>query len=98
MFSEQMSLPNRENDQYFFLFFLNLLKICVEFIHIWMIYVYNWPEYKEDDLNSTDDGEASEETHGASNETQLGLRLDLLVSLDVIKGWRVKANCHKLEG
>ena len=47
------------------------------------------PKQKEDDLNPTDDGEASEESHGASNETQLGLRLDLLVSLDVVKGGRV---------
>ena len=46
-------------------------------------------EEKEDDLNPADDGEASEESHGASNETQLGLRLDLLVSLDVVKGGRV---------
>ena len=50
------------------------------------------PEEKEDDLNPTDDGEASEESHGASNKTQLGLRLDLLVSLDVVKGGRVKVD------
>ena len=49
------------------------------------------PKQEEDDLNPTDDGEASEESHGASNETQLGLRLDLLVSLDVVKGGRVKS-------
>ena len=55
-------------------------------------------EKKEDDLNPTDDGEASEESHGASNETQLGLRLDLLVSLDVVKGGRVKVDLHQLEG
>ena len=55
-------------------------------------------EEKEDDLNATDDGEPSEETHGASNETQLGLRLDLLVSLDVIKGGRVKVDLYQLEG
>ena len=55
-------------------------------------------EEKEDDLNPTDDGEASEESHGASNETQLGLRLDLLVSLDVVKGGRVKVDLHQLKG
>ena len=55
------------------------------------------PEQKEDDLNTTDDGEPSEETHGASNETQLGLRLDLLVSLDVVKGRRVKVDLHQLK-
>ena len=57
-----------------------------------------WPEDEEDDLNPTDDGEASEEAHGASNETQLGLRLDLLVSLDVVKGGRVKVDLHQFEG
>ena len=56
------------------------------------------PEEKEDDLYATDDGEPSEESHGASNETQLGLRLDLLVSLDVVKGGRVKVDLHQLEG
>ena len=55
------------------------------------------PEQEEDDLDSTDDGEASEKSHGASNETQLGLRLDLLVSLDVVKGGRVKVDFHQLE-
>ena len=56
------------------------------------------PEEKEDDLNPTDDREASEEPHGASNKTQLGLRLDLPVPLDVVKGGRVKENLHQLEG
>ena len=56
------------------------------------------PEKKEYDLDPTDDGEASEESHGASNETQLGLRLDLLVSLNVVKGGRVKVDLHQLEG
>ena len=55
------------------------------------------PEQKVNDLHPTDDGEASEESHGASNETQLGLRLDLLVSLDVVKGGRVKVDLHQLE-
>ena len=55
------------------------------------------PEEKEDNLDSTDDGKPSEETHGASNKTQLGLRLDLLVSLDVVKGGRVKVDLHQLE-
>ena len=55
------------------------------------------PEHKEDDLNSTDDGEASEESHGASNETDLGLRLDLLISLDVVEGGRVEVDLHQLD-
>ena len=46
--------------------------------------------------NPANDGEASEESHGASNETQLGLDLDLLVSLDVVKGGRVEIDLHQL--
>ena len=52
------------------------------------------PEEKKDNFNSADDGEAGEESHGASNETQLGLRLDLFVSLDDVKGGRVKVDLH----
>ena len=57
---------------------------------------YTEPDDKEDNLDATDDGEPSEETHGASNETQLGLHLDLLVSLDVGKGHRVKVDLNQL--
>ena len=53
------------------------------------------PEQKKDDLNATDDRESTEESHCASNETQLGLRLNLLVSLDVVKGCRVKVDPDK---
>ena len=49
---------------------------------------------EEDDLDATDDGESGEEPHGASNETQLGLSLDLLVPLDVVEGCRVKVDLH----
>ena len=56
------------------------------------------PEKKEDDLDATDDGEPSEETHGASNETQLGVIFDLPVSLDVVKGRCVKVDLDQLEG
>ena len=56
------------------------------------------PEDEKDDLNTTDDGEPSEEPHGASNETQLGLHLDLLVSLDVVEGRRVKVDLNQMKG
>ena len=55
------------------------------------------PEEKEDDLDPADDGEPSEEPHGASDEAQLGLRLDLLVFLDVVEGGRVKVDLHQLK-
>ena len=55
------------------------------------------PEEEEDDLDPADDGEPSEEPHGASDEAQLGLRLDLLVSLDVVKGRGFKVDLHQLK-
>ena len=55
------------------------------------------PEEKEDDLNSADDGKSSEKSHGASNKTQLGLNLDLFVSLDLVKGGRVKVDTDQLQ-
>ena len=55
------------------------------------------PEEKEDDLDSTDDGKSSEKSHGASNKTQLGLNLDLFVSLDLVKGGRVKVDTDQLQ-
>ena len=55
--------------------------------------INNFPQ-KVSNLCSTDDGEPSEESHGASDETQLGLGLDLLVPLDVVKGRRVKVDLH----
>ena len=51
-------------------------------------------EEEKDDLNAADDGESSEESHGASDETQLGLSLDLLVPLDLVVGGRVKEDLH----
>ena len=56
------------------------------------------PEDEEENLDATDDGEPAEEPHGASNETQLCLHLDLLVSLNVVKGRRVKVDLHQLKG
>ena len=37
------------------------------------------------------------ESHGASYETQLGLRLDHLVSFDVVKGGHIKVDLDQLE-
>ena len=52
---------------------------------------------KVDDFNSTDDGEASEETHGASDEADLVLQLDLLIPLDLVKGGCVKKDLDQLQ-
>ena len=55
------------------------------------------PEEKEDDLDAADDGEPSEEPHGASDETQLGIDLYLLVSLHLVEGGRVKVDLNQLK-
>ena len=55
------------------------------------------PEQKEDDLDAADDGESTEEPHGASDEAQLGLCLDLLVSLNVVEGGGLKVDLHQLK-
>ena len=53
---------------------------------------------KIQDLYTTDDGEPSEESHGASYETQLALELDLSVSLYLVVGRRVEEDVDKLDG
>ena len=55
------------------------------------------PKEKEDDLNPADDGESREESHGSTNQAQLGLCLDLLVSLDVVEGGRVEVDLNQLD-
>ena len=55
------------------------------------------PEEKVDGLNAADDGESSEEPHGSSDQTQLRLKLHLLVLLDVVKGCRVKVDLHQMK-
>ena len=50
---------------------------------------------EEDDLDAADDGESRKEPHRASDETQLGLGLDLLVPLNVVEGCRVKVDPDK---
>ena len=55
------------------------------------------PKEKEDDLNPADDRESREKSHGAPNEAELGLKLDPLVSLDLVKGGRVKVDLDHLQ-
>ena len=77
----------------------SFIKAASENRHDWTLRSWSYqPEEKEDDLNPTDDGEACEQSHSASNETQLALHLDLLVSLDVVEGGRVKVDLHQLQG
>ena len=53
---------------------------------------------KVNDFNSADDGEAGEETHGASDETDLVVQLDLLVPLDLVEGGRVEEEMNCMQG
>ena len=54
-------------------------------------------DQKEDDLDATYNGKPREKSHGASNKAELGLCLDLLISLDVVKGRCTKEDLHYLE-
>ena len=51
---------------------------------------------KENKLDAADDGESSEEPHGASNETELCLKLDLLVLFYPIEGCRVEVDLNQM--
>ena len=52
---------------------------------------------KADELNSADDGESGEKSHGAPDQAQLGLELDLLVPLNLVVGGRVKEYVDELQ-
>ena len=51
---------------------------------------------KENELDAADDGESSQEPHGASDETELCLKLDLLVFFYPIEGCRVKVDLNQI--
>ena len=53
-------------------------------------------DQKENELDAADDGESSEETHGASDETELCLKLDLLVFFYPIEGCRVEVDLNQM--
>ena len=54
------------------------------------------PEQEDDDLNTTDDRKSCQKSHGASNQAQLCVVLDLFVPLNVVKGCRVKIDLDEL--
>ena len=49
---------------------------------------------KVDDLNPTEDGKASEESHGAADEAELGLQSHLHILLYLVIGGCVKVNLY----
>ena len=55
------------------------------------------PENEIYDLDSTEDGEPSEEAHGASDQTELGLQSDLLVLLNLVVSGRVKVDLDHVQ-
>ena len=56
----------------------------------WDLKRRNESKQEEDDLDTADDRESCQESHGASNQTYLGVKLDLLVFLYLVKGCCVK--------
>ena len=54
-------------------------------------------DQKEDNFDATDDGESSEEPHGASDEAELCVKLDLLVAFYLVKGRRVKVDLNQVK-
>ena len=54
-------------------------------------------DQKEDNLDAADDGESSEEPHGASDEAELCIELDLLVAFYLVKGCRVKVDLNQVK-
>ena len=54
-------------------------------------------DQKEDNLDAADDGESSEEPHGASDEAELCVELDLLVAFYLVKGRRVKVDLNQVK-
>ena len=55
------------------------------------------PSGKVQNFNPTDEGESGEKSHGASNQAQLSLKLDLLVPHNLVVGGRVKEYVDKLQ-
>ena len=55
------------------------------------------PESEIYDLDSAEDGESSEEAHGASYQTKLGLQSDLLVLLNLVVGGRVEVDLDHVQ-
>ena len=55
------------------------------------------PEEVVDNLNPTEDGEASEETHCSSDEAKLGFQGHLLVLLHIVVGGGVKEDFDEVE-
>ena len=52
---------------------------------------------KENELDAADDGESSEEPHGASDQTELGVKLDFFVSFYLVEGCRVKVDLDQVK-
>ena len=51
-----------------------------------------------DNLDSTEDGEAGEEAHGAADEAELGLQGHLHIPLYLVIGGRVEVDLDQLQG
>ena len=52
---------------------------------------------KENELDAADDGEPTQESHGASDQTQLGVELDFFVSFYFVEGCRVEEDLDQVK-
>ena len=52
---------------------------------------------KENNLDAADYRESCQKPHGASDETKLCIKLDLLVPFYLVKGCRVKVDLNQVE-
>ena len=95
-----MDLINLERENYCFtmMILLTISMVLVSNCNFDINHNENQPDQEEDNLNPTDDGEATQKPQGASDHAQLGVELHLLVSLDVVEGCRVEVDLHKLQG
>ena len=81
-----------------------LCQVIPELILGWSSHVnFVHPEWGEeldgvvDDLDPTEDGEASEETHRSSDEAKLGFQGHLLVLLHFVVGWSVEEDLDEVQ-
>ena len=71
-----------------------------KFLHLRLVLEYNIDQAFEQEveyLNSTDDGEPSEQSHGSSNSREHFNRLGCTILGDPVKCWGVKVNSDHLQ-
>ena len=75
--------------------FSNLYVLYLFFVKSILEYLEDDLDSKVDNLNSTDDGEPSEESHGSSNSWQHIHKLGCSILGDFVKSGGIKVDPHK---